>query len=249
MYKKERVETIMNILRANGYVTVKYLCGELGYSKATVNRDLNYMEKQKMVVRSYGGVEITKKKEIPLEFRYHKMKREKKGLCKAAAELVQDGDVIFVDSSSTTEFIAPYLVKKNNLTVITSNIAIVSYLSGFSNIRVICLGGEVTEPPSMLGGDLCVKNAMIYKADKFFFATHSINENGEIGGEGYYNLLLNVMAQNSKTVIYLTDSTKINLLSPSVVMTADSVDVIISDYIFDDTFKAKYAKTEFIEVR
>ena len=211
MYQKERVDKIMQILRENGYVSVKYLCGEVGYSKATVNRDLNFMEKQKMITRSYGAVEIIEKKDVKLEFRYHKMKREKLKLCKAAAELVNDGDIIFVDSSSTTEFIAQYLIKKNDVTVITSNTAVVSYLSRFSNIKVICLGGEIMEPPSMLGGELCVKNAMEYKADKLFFSSHGINDDGEIGGGGGYSLLLNVMAKNSKEVIYLVDHTKINL--------------------------------------
>ena len=248
MYQKERVDKILKILRENGYVNVKYLCNEIGYSKATINRDLNYMEKRKLVVRSYGGVELVEKHDIPLVFRYHKMKAEKKRICKAAAELVKDGDVIFIDPSSTTEYITPYLVNKNNLVVITSNIAIVTYLSDFSNIKTICLGGEIFEPPSMLGGDLCVKNAMEYKADKFFFSTHSINDNGEIGGSGVYNLLTNVMARNSKEVIYLVDHEKVNLTSKSVVMTVDNVDIVITDYIFNQEFKQKYSGTKFIEV-
>ena len=248
MYKKERIDTILGILRENGYVNVKYLCDKIGYSKATINRDLNLMAKQKLIVRSYGGVELVEKQDIPLVFRYHKMKKVKKRICKAAAELVKDGDVIFIDPSSTTEYMAPYLVDKKNITVITSNIALVAYLSDFSEIKTVCLGGEIFEPPSMLGGDLCVKNALEYKADKFFFSTHSINDDGELGGGGRYNLIANVMARNSKEVIYLVDHEKINLPSKSVVMTADSVDIIIADYTFDENFKEKYNRTKFIEV-
>ncbi|MBR5153011.1 MAG: DeoR/GlpR transcriptional regulator [Clostridia bacterium] len=248
MYKKERIDKIMSILCEKGYVNVKYLCDELGYSKATVNRDLNDMEHQKMVKRSYGAVELTENKDVALEFRYHKMKREKMKISKFAAGLVKDGETIFIDASSTTEFMAPYLVKKNNLTVITNNLAIVSYLSGYSNIRVICLGGEVMEPPSMMSGDLCVRNAMIYKADKFFFATHSIDDNGEIGGGGKYNLVIDVMAQNSRQVIYLTDHTKMNLASNTVVMTVDRVDMVVSDYKFSEEFKKRYQNTKFIEL-
>lgn len=248
MYQKERIDLILKILRENGYANVKYLCDKIGYSKATINRDLNYMEKQKMIVRSYGAVEIVENKDVQLEFRYHKMKREKIKLCKAAAELIKDGETIYIDSSSTTEFMAQYLIEKNNLTVITSNMAIVSYLSKFRNIKVVCLGGEVIEAPSMLGGDLCAKNAMSYKADKLFFATHSINEKGEICGGGRYNLLLNIMAQNSDEVIYLVDHTKINIPAKTVVMLADSVDIILSDYAFSKKFKEKYNHTKFIEI-
>jgi len=56
------------------------------------------------------------------------------------------------------------------------------------------------------------------------------------------------MARNSKEVIYLVDHEKINLPSKSVVMTADSVDIIIADYTFDENFKEKYNRTKFIEV-
>lgn len=248
MYQKERIDLILKILRENGYVNVKYLCDTIGYSKATINRDLNFMAKQKLIIRSYGGVELIEKQDIPLIFRYHRMKKEKKRICKAAAELVKDGDVIFLSPSSTTEYIAPYLVDKKNITVITSNIALVAYLSDFPEIKTICLGGEIFEPPAMLGGDLCVKNALEYKADKFFFSTHGINDNGELGGGGRYNLITNVMAHNSKEVIYLVDHEKVNLPSKSVVMTADSVDIIITDYIFDEKFKEKYNHIKFIEV-
>lgn len=248
MYQKERIDLILKILRENGYVNVKYLCDTIGYSKATINRDLNFMAKQKLIIRSYGGVELIEKQDIPLRFRYHKMKKEKKRICKAAAELVKDGDVIFLNPSSTTEYIAPYLVDKKNITVITSNIALVAYLSDFPEIKTICLGGEIFEPPAMLGGDLCVKNALEYKADKFFFSTHGINDNGELGGGGRYNLITNVMAHNSKEVIYLVDHEKVNLPSKSVIMTADSVDIIITDYIFDEKFKEKYNHIKFIEV-
>lgn len=248
MYQKERTDMILKILHENGYVNVKYLCDEIGYSKATINRDLNYMEKQKLIVRSYGAVELVDNKKVQLEFRYHKMKREKMKLCKAAAELIKDGETIYIDASSTTEFMAQYLVEKKDLTIITDNMAIVSYLSRFSNIKVICLGGEIIEPPSMLGGDLCVKNAMSYKADKFFFATQSINEKGEIGCSGAYNLLLNVMAQNSNEVVYMVDHSKINIPAKTVVMTVDSVDIILSDYAFSGKFKEKYKHIKFIEI-
>lgn len=249
MYQKERVDEILKILRENNYVNVKYLCSKIGYSKATINRDLNYMEKQNLIVRSYGGVELVNNKEyVPLKFRYHKMKNEKKRICKAAAELVKDGETIFIDSSSTTEYMAPYLVEKKDITVITSNISIVTYLSEHPNIRTICMGGEVIESPSFLGGDLCVKNIMDYKADKLFFASIGICNNGEITGIGLYTLPIKAMMQNSKKTIYMADHEKVNIHSKNVITRVDEVDIIVTDHKFTDEFKSKYSHVEFIEV-
>ena len=249
MYRKERVDIILKVLHQNGFANVKMLCDEVGYSKATVNRDLNFMEAQGLVVRSYGGVELVEKQTVPLKQRYLKMKTEKKRICKAAAELVKNGDVIFIDCSSTAEYMAAYLLDKKDITVITANLAIVEFLSEFSNIKIICLGGEIIEPPSMLGGDLCVKNAMDYKVNKMFFATNGINLDGELVDSRAYNLLYNVMAKNAETVIYLADHKKINTPSPVVIMTADELDVIVTDYIFGEEFKQKYNNIEFIEVK
>ena len=149
MYQKERMDEIYDILKKNGYVTVKYLVQQLGYSNATVNRDLNVMENQKRIRRSYGGVELSEAKSVPLIFRYHKMKSIKNKMGKAAADLIADGDTVFIDGSTTTECIGRYLTDKKELTVITNNAALVLYLSEYP-IRVICLGGVCSAERSRL---------------------------------------------------------------------------------------------------
>ena len=142
----------------------------------------------------------------------------------------------------------PYLVDKKDLTVITSNIAIVTCLSDHPHIKTICLGGEILESPSLLGGDLCVKNIMEHKTDKLFFASLGICDNGEIVGTGMYSLPIKAMMQNSNKSIYMEDHEKFNIFAKTVIARVDEVDVIVTDYKFSDEFKAKYKHTEFIEV-
>ena len=71
MYQKERLDCIFNIVKEYGYVTVKFLSSKLHYRNATINRDLNILEKQKMIKRTYGGVEIEEASNANLPFRYH----------------------------------------------------------------------------------------------------------------------------------------------------------------------------------
>ena len=100
MYQKERLNEILEIVKKYGYVTVKYLVGALHYSNATINRDLNLLEKQGRIVRSYGGVEVVENTGgVPLPFRYHKMHAEKLKIAKRASELVKDGETLFIDDS------------------------------------------------------------------------------------------------------------------------------------------------------
>lgn len=247
MYPNERLSLIMEIIKKNGYVTVKYLTDELHYSTATINRDLNTLQNQKLIKRSYGGAELVKTKAIPLAFRYHKMRAVKNKLAKKAAEFVKDGDTVFIDGSTTTQCMAQYLLNKKNLTVITNNIALVSYLSEHG-ISVSCLGGSVLEAPSILCSIQTVENASNYMADKFFFSTGGITDDGKIlsGGMGF--LLNSAMAKNSKSVFYLVDHKKINYDSHKILFDLNSVSHIITDYEFADDIKQKYENTTFINV-
>lgn len=248
MYHKERISKIMQILEANGYSTVKFLTEQLHYSTATINRDLNIMEKQNLIERSYGGVELIQKRDVPFPFRFHKMKTAKAKLSKAAAEYVKDGDTIFIDATTTTQYMAKYLLDKKNITVITNNCAIVSILSEHG-IRVICLGGEVVEAPYLLSGNLTVENAIKYNADKMFFSTYSVSEDGVIDSCEAYDLLHKVMKKNSKEVYYLADHEKLNKPSTMNLFDLSNVDVVITDFNFKNEVKKKYNKTKFVVIK
>lgn len=248
MYQKERIDSILEILKVNGYVTVKFLTEKLHYSTATINRDLNVMEKQKLVHRSYGGVELVKKKGVALPFRYHKMKSAKAKIGKAAADLVSDGDVIFIDGTTTTEFMGKHLLGKKDITVITNNISMVTFLSEYG-IDVCCLGGRVVEKPYMLDGNDTVENAMKYNADKMFFSAAGISEDGIISTSHNYYLLHKVMAANSKKRYFLTDHEKVNIKVSQNLFDLNEIDAVVTDYVFSDEFKARYKNTKFIEVK
>ena len=176
------------------------------------------------------------------------MKTAKNKIGKKAASIICDGDIIFIDGSTTTQYMEKYITEKKNITVITNNIGLVCHLSEYG-VDVICLGGRVSEKPNMLGSTETVENVMKYKADKMFFSSVGINENGEIlSGDKYYLMYL-MMAKNSKEVIYLADHEKIQIDYPKVLFDLNRVDCIISDYDFKAEVKEKYKNTEFIYVK
>lgn len=244
MTSKSRQEKILDILRAQGYVTVKYLINELHYSSATINRDLNELQNQQLIVRSYGGVELTRSTYIPIFFRTHKMQYEKRLIGKTAASFVQDGDTVFIDGSTTAQCMEQYLASKNNLTVITNNIILAASLSK-NGIKVICLGGEIAEAPCMLYSPETVMNACRYKVDKMFFATDSASHDGKIAS-GLYDLLFQAVAQNAKEIFYLIDHKKIDKRFDTIFCDFSFVDYVISDYEFDTILKQSFEDTKFV---
>lgn len=249
MTQKERMNAIADIISKNGFVTVKYLTQELHYSTATINRDLNMMERQNIVRRSYGGAELTEPKTTSLFFRYSKMRSTKNKIAQKAAELVNDGDTLFIDCSTTAQYMGSFLTNKKDLTVITNNITLASYLSEWE-IKAICLGGVIMEPPSMVYSAETVENAKKYGVDKFFFSPGAVTKDGKIGASLYeeHILLVKAMMENAKETYMLCDHEKITDACKKYLCTLENIDVVIADFSFSKEAKEKYNKTKYIEL-
>lgn len=242
MYRKQRQDEILEILRKQGFSTVAQLTELLHYSTATINRDLNALEKQNLVRRSYGGVEPLSPKWITHSFRLPKMRRSKRRIAARAASFVKDGEMIFADGSTTTEYMAEFLRERKDLTVVTNNNLLATDLYPHG-VRVICLGGVIVEEPCITGGDLCAHNAALYYADKMFFSTGAVSSAGAVGGASAY---FTMMMRNSKEVFLLVDREKIDKPFRAAFCDFSAIDVVISDYEFPAATKAAFPNTRFI---
>lgn len=248
MYQKERIDTIMNILKENGYVTVKYLTRALDYSNATINRDLNIMEKQKLITRTYGGVEMRENLSVPLEFRYHKERIQKRKISKCAADFICEGDTVLIDASTTTEKRGDFVTDMKDITVITNNMALAAHLS--ENIsHVICTGGRVIEAPYMLGGDAAIRTILRYNFDKAFFSTGGAGSDGIVKSRNAAaGLFFEAIRKNTKKLFFLTDHSKIDVDLEYNIADFSEIDAVISDYHFPEEVKKRYNNVEFCEV-
>lgn len=245
---QKRIDKILNIIKEQGYVTVKYLCEELHYSTATINRDLNDLQKQRLIVRHYGGAELAAKKGIPLVFRYHKMRPVKRLIAKKAAELIRDGMTVFIDGSTTAQYVGEYIKNVKDLTVITNNLNLASHLSE-RDVSCICLGGRIVEIPYMIGGVEASNQAGLYKTDMAFFSTSGITSNGKITERSdLYLYLHKTMIENSEKSVFLVDHEKVDMPGKRILCDLSGVGAIITDWKFSSEVKEKFPSTEFIEV-
>ena len=241
-----RQDEIVKILEKKGYSTVKYLTEVLHYSTATINRDLNTLEKKQLVKRSYGGVELVKSTYVPVFLRKYKMHVVKNAIGKKASSFVNDGDMIFIDGSTTAQCMEQYIANRKNLTVLTNNIVLAANLSA-NGVKVICLGGTVVESPSMLYGDETVENSKKYMVDKMFFSTCAVTKTGLIASS-IYALVFNNLIKNAKQVFYLVDGEKIDQPFNEILCSFDKISKVISDYDFPDETKQQFSNTEFITI-
>ena len=244
---QKRTDKILGILKQQGYVTVKSLCEELHYSTATINRDLNDLQRQKLIVRHYGGAELVEKKGVPLVFRFHKMRPVKRAISKKAAELVKENMTIFIDGSTTAQYMAEYIQNIKNITVITNNLNLVTHLSE-AGVHCISLGGAIVEPPYMVGGEDTAAQASTYTADIAFFSVVGVSPEGVIyDGGGYYPLHKAMLARSKKSVL-LVDHEKIGISGNRVLCDFSKVSTVISDFAFSHSVHQEFADTEFLQV-
>ncbi len=110
----ERRQQILDLIKKRKSITVAHLSKTFYVSEATIRRDLNKLEKENLIKRSYGGAVLVDglNAEIPLSVRVSEQKSAKDIIGKLASQLVKDGDIIIVDSSSTTLKMIPYLASK-----------------------------------------------------------------------------------------------------------------------------------------
>ncbi len=159
-FVEERREKILNLLRDKRRVTVKELSEYFNISEVTIRQDLNELASTGRIVRTHGGAVYIERNGNELSFflRKEKQKREKEIIAKRAASLVCDGEVIFLDSSTTAAYMIPLLKDKHELTVITNGMETAYQAVNQLNVTVILTGGRVRRNTfSLVGASLsCV---------------------------------------------------------------------------------------------
>lgn len=157
MLAKERQDKIYTMLCRNGAVTTVDLMQQLAVSNETVRRDLLAMEQRGLLARVHGGAVAkgSMKQFSELQQRNREYSLEKSTLSRTAAELVQEGDVIAVDSGSTAIAFAAVLKERfSRLTVVTHSWDVAECLREHRDFRVILCGGEYLKKESAFYGTL-----------------------------------------------------------------------------------------------
>ena len=233
MLKNEREREILNILKTeNGFITVKELCQRLFASESSIRRDLTTLENRGFVKRTYGGAELVTNFSNVISFsqRAHHNTEAKKVIAKKAAKLVKDGNIIFLDQSSTSFYLASELMDKHSLTVITNNIEILCLLSG-SDLRVISSGGFLgSENRSCLIGPDAQNIFENTYADIAFFSAKSLSDDGIISDCTREEVTLrNYMLNNATKKVFLCDSEKFGTKSAYRQCMLCDIDYLISE--------------------
>lgn len=227
-----RRKKIIDILGQNDYADVTYLSHLFNVSEMTIRRDLEKLEKDGEIVRVYGGAKIKTKSayEATIEERLNINNKEKMEIAKKAAELIEDGDVIAFDASTTALEVSKLIKDRQKLTVITNNINIAIELSNATNITVILLGGFLKGKSLSLIGASIRKSLEAMYIDKAFISSKALNfKEGLTDATIEEGEAKQAMIEKANKVYVLVDHTKIEKLSFFRVCGKEKIDKIITD--------------------
>ena len=140
-YDFVREEVILDELSASGRVTVADLASRFGVSPVTVRKDLDLLERRSLLRRVRGGAVAAPRDEGAFETRLRSHAHTKRAIAIAAASRVNDGDVIAIDSSTTTYYLAEELVSRTGLMVVTNSMRTATLLMERSDATVVLPGG------------------------------------------------------------------------------------------------------------
>lgn len=233
MLKTEREREIINLLKMHdGFITVKELCEKLYASESSIRRDMIVLENRGIIKRTYGGAELITNFSNVISFnkRSHHNMEAKKVIAKKAAKLIKDGNVIFLDQSSTSFYLANEIIDKNTLTVITNNIEILTLLSN-SSIKTVSSGGFLSRENRncLIGSDAQTIFENTY-ADILFFSAKSLSDDGIISDCTREEVTLrNTMLKNAAKKVFLCDSEKIGTKSCYKQCELSDVDYLICE--------------------
>ena len=156
MLTLERQEEILEILNRNKSATVEELASELFVSGATIRRDLRSMEKQGLIKRSHGGAMPFKSsaEESAFAIREQENISAKRTIANLAVKLINNGDSVFLDSSSTVGLTVPLLNNFNYLSVTTTGLYNAMLLSQTNKVKIYIAGGQIqNHSNSIIGTD------------------------------------------------------------------------------------------------
>ena len=129
--KENQEKEILDILQSNQYASIDELAQALFVSPSTIRRKLNALQQKGLITRTHGGAQINDEKNFfpSFTFRVHQNSFEKKKMALAAMKLIENGNLIFLDGTTSAFFIAEYLSDFKNLRVITNGVDTLSLLA------------------------------------------------------------------------------------------------------------------------
>ncbi len=179
--KAKRLQEMESFLLNQGFATMEELKDRFGVSMNTVRRDAALLVASGAAEKVYGGLKAAKNPSVlvPYESRLRSMSEIKRDICARAAQMIHDGDIIFIDSGTTTVHLID-LLQDRSVTVITNNVEVEMRALDLPNIRLIMVPGELHRKTKSITGEDSARFLSVYNTNYAFMAATGISQDGGV---------------------------------------------------------------------
>ncbi|GGE36808.1 putative HTH-type transcriptional regulator YulB [Pullulanibacillus camelliae] len=239
MLVAERQKKIVELVNERLSIRVTELSKIFSVTEETIRRDLEKLEKEKLLLRSHGGaISIAdEQSEISYTEREITNAAEKRAIAVEAVKRIQPGEYIVLDASTTAWYMAKELPDQP-LTVITNSIKVCLELSKKEHIKVISTGGMLSPKSLSYVGPLAERSLTMYHVHKAFLSCKGVDLKGGLTDSNEWQALLKrqMMAIADETIL-MVDSTKFDSQTFVQIAPLADVDCVMTDHL-DETYRA-----------
>ena len=224
----KRKEAIVDLLAADRHISIPEISNILGVSAATIRHDLNDLAERGLILRTHGGAIST----LPaaLMRKQKLLVAEKNRIGKAAAALINDGDIIIVETGTTIAAFVKHLLGKRDVRLVTNSLYILSYARMNPGLHVTILGGDFRPSTETCGGPLTQTILETFHIPRAFIGADGFSLEHGIYADAVDQVeFVKRMQQQAEQTILLADSSKYGKKGFVSTVPLTEVDLLITD--------------------
>lgn len=227
---EKRLEEIKKIVLTKKEVKTNYLAKETGVSNEMIRKDLDYLEKEGFIIRIHGGAKLLEEnKENNYIKRLVENKHVKDEICCKAIDYINDGDVVFIDASTTAHQLGFLLKMKKDITIVTNCLELTKAALD-SGHKIILLGGQLYTPERRTFGLFAQLSLKKMHFDVAIFGSDGVKGSLGPGTDNDSEVIINEMViDRANKKILLIDSSKFNTYAKYTYANFNDFDVLITD--------------------
>lgn len=228
----ERRQRILSLLRERPGIKVTELAQQLVVSEGTIRNDLAALAESKQLTRVRGGAVLSDAAPVSHPSFANRMRVQaaaKQQIARRAAELIEDGDAILLDASSTVYALVPFLQDRRNLTVITNGIEVARALAQNRSNTVILVGGVLSPEGTSVTGLLSEQILKDLHIKTAFVSCYGFSLAGLTEIDLHEAQIKSRMIASAGSVVALIDASKFGKVDLAPFARLDQIDHIFAD--------------------
>ena len=237
MIKSQRINQIKEYVFEHESVSLEELVKHFNVSKNTIRRDIQTLVEAGILKKVYGGVSVNHSALVVFNERRDQNLTKKQEIGKLASQFVEDGEVIFVDSGTTTLKLLPYIHHKQ-LTIISNNFDFIHQAKAYPSLAIFSTGGMLERKTNSFVGFQSIEFLKKYNINKAFLASTGITlTNGVTNSSPLETEVKSTIVEKSAKVYLMIDDSKFDKYGITTYCSLSDIDYLITNSMPDESYQ------------